>query len=296
MKKEQFFSYSAVISCNILWGVLGVFWGLLAEVDSFYVLAQRIVWSAVFSLALLLAAGKGREILDALKNRSIMLRCACCGLLITVNWGTYIYAVSVGRTLDTSLGYFIQPVVVMLIGILLFREKLRKLETVTVIFAAAAVLFILLRAGTLPWLTLVVGFSFSLYGAVKKKLFLPPALTLLLETLSVLPLALIYIFHSHSVGEPLAALQGWERILLPLSGIVTSVPLLLFAAGVKKIPYYLVGILFYLNPSLQFLMSIFYFRETLDPARLIAFAIIWVGILFTVADKLLLGRHEKKKA
>ena len=294
MKKDQLFSYSTVIGCNILWGVLGAYWSLLAGVDSFYILAHRIVWSALFSLILLLAAGKGREIKEALRNRSAMARCACCGLLITVNWGTYIYAVSSAHTLDSSLGYFIQPITVVLIGILFFREKLRKLEKITVLFAAAAIFSLLIRTGSVPYLALILGTSFSLYGAVKKNLDMPPALTLFLETVSVLPLALIFIAYSHSTGDPLAALSGWEYLLLPFGGIVTSVPLLLFAAGVRHMPYYLVGILFYLNPSIQFLMSIFYFRETLDPARLTAFVIIWIGILFTIADKLLLMKNEKK--
>ncbi len=295
MKKNLIVSYSTVFGCNILWGVLGAFWDLLSGVDPFYILSHRIVWSAVFSLILLLAAGKGQEIKEAFRNRAAMLRCACCGFFITVNWGMYIYAVTSDHTLDSSLGYFIQPIVVVLIGILFFREKLHKLEKVTIFFAAAAILFLLLRTGTMPWIALVLGTSFSLYGAVKKNLDMPPALTLFLETISVLPLALVFIGWSHSTGDPLAALQGWRLLLLPLGGIVTSVPLLLFAAGVRHIPYYLVGILFYLNPTIQFFMSIFFFCETLDPTRLTAFVIIWIGILFTIADKVLLGINEKKK-
>ena len=295
MKKNLIASYSAVWGCNILWGVLGAFWDLLSGTDPFYILAHRIVWAALFSLILLLLAGKGREIKDALHCRDTLLRCACCGFFITVNWGMYIYAVTSGHTLDSSLGYFMQPVVVVLIGILFFHEKLRKLEKVTVFFAAASILFLLLRTGSVPWIALVLSVSFSLYGAVKKNLDLPPALSLLLETLCVMPFALIFIAWSHANGDPLAALPGWRLVLLPIGGIVTSVPLLLFAAGVRHIPYYLVGILFYLNPSIQFLMSIFFFRETLDPARHTAFIIIWIGILFTVADKALLGLHEKKK-
>ena len=135
MKKNLAISYSTVFGCNILWGLLGAYWDLLSGTDPFYILAHRIAWSALFTLILLLAGGKGREIKEAFHNRAAMLRCAACGLLITVNWGMYIYAISSGHTLDSSLGYFIQPVVVVLIGILFFREKLRKLEIVTVLFA-----------------------------------------------------------------------------------------------------------------------------------------------------------------
>ena len=295
MKKNLTVSYSTVIGCNVLWGVLGAFWDLLSGVDPFYILAHRIVWSVLFTLLLLLAAGKGHEIKAVFRNRSALARCALCGLLITVNWGTYIYAVSSGRTLDSSLGYFIQPITVVIIGVLFFREKLRKLEKITVLFAAAAILFLLLRTGTVPYLALILGTSFSLYGAAKKNLDMPPALTLFLETIAVLPLAVAFIIWSHTAGEPLAALTGWRLVLLPIGGIVTSVPLLLFAAGVRHLPYYLTGILFFLNPTIQFLMSIFFFRETLDPNRLIAFILIWVGILFTIADKIFIGIHEKKK-
>lgn len=294
MRKDQIFSYSTVIGCNVLWGILGIFWDLLSGVSSFYVLAQRICWSALFSFLFLLATGKGDEIHRAMKNKKTLLLCACSGVLITVNWGSYIYAVGAGHTLDTSLGYFIEPMLVVIIGIVFFKEKLRKLETVTILFAAAGIAYLLLRTGAVPGLALVVAGSFAGYSAVKKELSLTPALSLFLETLCVTPLAIVYILWSHSTGAPTAALQGWQYLLLPASGIVTSVPLLLFAAGIRNIPLYFSGILLYLSPTIQFLMGIFYFHETLDPTRLIAFVIIWAGILFTVADKLLMMKNEKK--
>lgn len=278
----------------VLWGLLPIFWNLLTDVDSVFILAQRIVWSVVAMAVVLLILGKRQEVRDALRDKKKRRICLICGVLITVNWGTYIWAVNNGHVLDASLGYFIEPIIVGLVGIIAFRERLSKLEWITFAFAAAGLIFMVIRSGTVPYLSLVIALSFALYGAVKKNLPVGPETSLFLETLFMLPLALIFSAFAESRGMgAVGVLHGWRWLLLPACGVVTSLPLLLFNRGVRKIPYYLTGILMYINPTIQFLMGLTYFREPLDRDRLLAFIAIWIGVTFTVVDKLLLVRKSK---
>lgn len=296
MKKERenLRGALAVGGSYVAWGLLTVFWNLLTDVNSVFILAQRIIWSVGTMLLILLWLGRMDEVRGIVKNRKMRRLCMACGVLITLNWGTYIWAVNNGHVLDASLGYFIEPVIVGLVGILAFRERPRKLEWVTFAFAAAGLLFMVIRSGTVPYLALLIAGSFAVYGAVKKNLTVSAEVSLFLETLFVLPLALIFSAYAEKTGiGAIGVLHGWRWLLLPLCGVVTSLPLLCFNRGVKKIPYYLTGILMYINPTIQFLMGISYFHEPLDRDRLIAFIAIWIGVLFTLADKLLLMRKGR---
>lgn len=292
MNKKTFFNYATVIGCNVLWGVLGIFWDVLSNADSIYILAQRILWSAIFMGIILLLRGKAHEIAAALRDKKNLTINALCGVLITVNWGTYIYSVGIGRTLDSSLGYFMSPIATVVIGMIVFKERPRRLETITIIIACIGILYFLFRSSTIPILALLIATSFPIYGALKKKLSLSSELALFLETICMSPLALSYIVWSHVSGSPVAGLDTWQILMIPITGIATSLPLLLYGIGVRHVPYYLSGILLYLNPTLQFLVGLFYFGETLDLTRLITFIIIWFGILFTIIDKLLLKKKE----
>lgn len=286
-----------VASTYAAWGLLTIFWNLLTDVDSVFILAQRIVWSVVFMTVILLMLGRMGEIKSALRDQKMRRTCMICGVLITVNWGTYIWAVNNGHVLDASLGYFIEPVIVGLVGILAFREKPSKLEWVTFAFAAAGLLFMVIRSGTVPYLALVIAGSFAVYGAVKKNLPISAEASLFLETLFILLPALAFSAFAESRGVGgIGILHGWRWLLLPLCGVVTSLPLLFFNRGVKKIPYYLAGILMYINPTIQFIIGLTYFHEPLDRNRLFAFFFIWIGVLFTLADKLLVMRKTKENA
>ena len=191
-----------------------------------------------------------------------------------------------GHVLDASLGYFIEPVLVALLGMIAFREKLSKMEKITFVFAVVGLLYMLVMTGTVPILALLIAGSFAAYGAVRKTLDIPPYASLFMETLCMTPFALLFIFWAEQNGKGSGGvLAGAQLLLLPACGIVTSIPLLLFNVGVREIPYYLSGILMYINPTLQFLMGLFYFHEEMNQNRLIAFAIIWIGILFTVYEK-----------
>ncbi len=294
MKKTVWGSLG-VAAAYVCWGVLTVFWNLLGEVNSVYVLSQRIIWSMVFMGIFIAATGKWKEIAAVFRNRKQLATCFICGILITINWGVYIFAVSSGHVLDASLGYFIEPVLVGAIGMLLFRERPSRMERITFLFALIGVAYMIVRTRTVPMLALLISGSFALYGAVKKNLDISPYASLFMETLCMTPFALLFaLWADHAGMGSIGVLSGAEFLLLPACGIITSVPLLLFNIGVKEIPYYISGILMYINPTLQFLMGLFYFHEELDTNRLTAFCFIWFGILFTVADHVGQSRKNYK--
>lgn len=279
-----------------MWGLLTVFWNLLNKVNPVFILSQRIIWSMVFMAVYLLFVGGYKEIKEIFRDKRSFLLCFVCGALVTVNWGVYIYAVNSSHVLDASLGYFLEPVLVALIGLIAFKEKPRTLEKITFLFSLVGLIYIIIATGTFPALSLIIAGSFAIYGGVKKNLSISPSVSLFMETLLMTPFALAFAAYAqtHGMGTS-GVLSGASLLLLPACGVITSVPLLMFNVGVKNIPYYFSGILMYINPSLQFIMGLFYFHEALDKNRLIAFIIIWLGVLFTVTDKILIWRAEKNE-
>ena len=293
-KQRRTFGTVTVFLTYVLWGVLGIYWGLLSEVNPVYILANRILWSAVFMGIYALIWHCGGEIKRIFADKKALGKSFLCGILITVNWGVYIYAVNSGHMLDASLGYFIEPVLVGLIGVLAFKERPTKLEWTTFVLAVIALGYMLIRTGTMPYLAIIIAGSFAVYGGVKKNLNLTPEVALFMETLCMALFALGFIAYAEANGMGvISTATGLRLFLLVFSGIVTSVPLLLFNMGVKHIPYYFSGILMYVNPTIQFLVGIFYFKEVLDTNRLVAFIIIWAGVLLALFDKLRRMRQER---
>ncbi len=293
MKKEKS-GLLFVLACYIMWGMLSIFWSLLSEVNSLYILAQRIVWSMIFMGGFIVLTGKLEEVKAVLKDKKTFRLCLISGILVTINWGVYIVAVSNGHVLDASMGYFIEPIVVAWIGVLIFKERLSKFEIMTFVLAAIGVIYLIVSSGTVPIMALLIAVSFAAYGAVKKNLSLSAHTSLFMETLCMSPIALAFILYSEVNGTGcIGILNGSEYLLLPICGIVTSVPLLLFNIGVKEIPYYLSGILMYINPTIQFLVGLLYFHETLDTNRLFAFVFIWAGVMFTVYEKVLIMKKDR---
>lgn len=272
-----------ILGCYISWGLLPAFWNLLADVNSMYILAQRVIWSLVFMTLFLAATGRAKDIRLIFADWKTAGYSLLCGILICINWGVYIYAINSGHVLDASLGYFLEPIIVTALGVLVFHEKMSRLEQLTALFAVISVGYLIAAYRVVPVLAIVISTSFAFYGAVKKMLPLYPELSLFAETLMVTPAALIFCICSELHGTGcIGVLSGLQLLLLPLAGIVTSVPLALFNHGIRQIPYYLTGILMYINPTIQFLMGCLYFHEQLDTTRLIAFCFIWVGTGFTI--------------
>lgn len=277
----------SVAASYILWGLLPVFWKLLANVDSIYVLCSRILWSLVVSAVAVLAFGKRRTAAAALRDKGVRRRLLICGLLISFNWGAFIWCVMNGRVLDCSLAYYINPILAIIVGFAAFREKLTALQWCSVALAAVGVAIPAVRGGEFPLLALLIGLSFAIYGAVKKKINLPGDVTTFVETLLVSPAVLAVIIYMEATGSGAVSsgvLTGWRLLLLPAAGIVTYIPLVLYSQGIRNTPMSLSGILMYVNPTLQFLIGVLFFKEALTATWIITFCFVWAALILFVAS------------
>ncbi len=283
-----------VLGCYILWGLLPVFWKLLSGVNSAYVLAQRIVFSCLFCLIVILIRKNGSEIGTILRDKKQRRLYLACGLLISVNWGVYILTVAMGRILEASLAYYMNPLFSIVIGAVVFRERLSAVQWVSVALAFVGVMYSVFMYGNVPYLAIIIGLSFAVYGAIKKGIKAESSVSICMETMSVLPLALIFILYAQLSGfTSFSSLTGTEMLLLALSGIVTSVPLMLFAGGIKKTSITVSGILMYVNPTLQLLLGVFIYNEEFTKANAVTFAFVWLAVILFIADGL---KHKNKTA
>ncbi|OBG80221.1 protein rarD [Mycobacterium sp. E802] len=262
----------------IWWGLCPGFFLLLLPAGALEVLAHRIVWSAVF-LVLVLAAGRRLGDLRRLRWRT-WLQLAAAAALISLNWGTYIYAVTTGHVVDAALGYFINPLVSVLLGVLVFRERITRWQAVALLLAVGAVVILTVGVGAPPYIAVTLALSFGLYGLVKKVVQADPRVSVAVETLLALPLAAGYLLALELTGGANFLDHGpGHAALLLLAGPVTAVPLLLFAAAAQRLPMVTLGLLFYLNPGLQMAWGVFIGHEPMPPGRWIGFALIWLALL-----------------
>lgn len=284
MNKSTFY----VLGSYILWGLLPVFWKLLSGVNSAYVLAQRIVFSCIFCLLVILLkrhTGSVKEILSDKHERRVFV---LCGVLISINWGFYILTVAMGRILEASLAYYMNPIISVLIGALFFKEKLSKVQWVSVALAFAGVMYAVLRYGSVPYLAVIIALSFAFYGAIKKNVRAESEVSICMETMAMLPLALVFIVYAQLSGfTTFESLSGKEMLLLAATGIVTSVPLMLFAKGVKDTSFITTGIFMYVNPTLQLLLGVFLYNEEFTATNAITFAFVWAAVILFVLDGLI---------
>ena len=281
-----------VLGCYILWGLLPIFWKLLAGVNSAYVLAQRIVFSCVFCLAVILIRKNGGEIGKIIKNKSERRMFFLCGILISINWGVYILTVAMGRILEASLAYYMNPLFSVLIGAIFFKEKLSRVQWASVALAFAGVMFSVIRYGEVPYLAIIIGLSFALYGALKKGIKADSETSICMETMAVLPIALVFIAYAQFSGfTTFSSLTTAEALLLIATGPITSIPLMLFAKGIKETSIVTSGILMYINPTLQLLVGVFIYNEAFTQTNAITFAFVWAAVILFVFDSL--RKHKK---
>lgn len=284
-----------VIGCYTLWGLLPIFWKLLSGVNSAYVLAQRVIFSCIFCLAVILIKKRGGEIKNIVRSKSARRKFLLCGILISANWGIYILTVAMGRILEASLAYYMNPLFSVLIGAVFFKEKLSALQWSSVALAFAGVMYSVVSYGTVPYLAIIIGLTFALYGALKKGIKADSETSICMETMSVLPLAIIFIAYAQFSGlTTYSSLSAAEVILLVLTGPVTSIPLMLFAKGIKGIPIVTSGILMYINPTLQLLVGMFIYNEAFTQTNAITFAFVWAAVILFVYDSF--RRHGKPAA
>lgn len=281
-----------VIGCYILWGLLPVFWKLLAGVNSVYVLAQRIVFSCLFCFIVILLKKHGSDLRAIFRSKKELRTYLLCGILITVNWGVYILTVASGKILEASLAYYMNPLFSVLIGALFFREKLSALQWVSIALAFIGVMISVIGYGHVPYLAIIIGLSFALYGAIKKGIKADSEVSICMETVSVLPLALMFIAWSQASGfTTYGSLSALEIILLIATGAITSIPLMLFAKGIKKTPIVTSGILMYINPTLQLLLGVLVYNEAFTKTNGITFAFVWCAVILFVYDSI--KKHKK---
>lgn len=275
------------------WGSMPVYWKALQNVSSFEILCHRVVWSALFSFAVIAAAGsikKGLAFAKENPRRALLL--AAGGFLITFNWGLYIWAINDGRILETSLGYYINPLVSMCFGMALFGEKLRRAQIAALALAAAGVCVQVVALGELPLVSLGLALSFGLYGVLKKGVPIDPPIALFIETLAVTPAALAWLWFLQRGGSAHFPYGTATNLLLAGTGIMTSVPLFLFAFAAKNIRLTTLGFIQYVSPTMTFLMGTLIYHETLSPAKIVTFVCIWTALALYSGDVLLASRKS----
>ncbi len=268
------------IGAYVLWGFFPIYWKVLHEVSALQVIGHRIGWSFIILTIYILATRQWQEFRSVAFNGKTIGIYAVAGVLLSINWLIYVWGVNAGFIVETSLGYFINPLLSVLLGVLFLRERLRPAQWIPVILAAIGVIYLTVVYGRLPWIALSLAFSFGFYGLVKKLAPLGSLYGLTLETAIVFPIALIYLVFVGVNGTG-AFLHYGVRIDLFLAGagIVTTIPLLMFASAAKQIPLTMVGILQYIAPTLQFLIGVFIYKEPFDQSHLIGFGIVWVALI-----------------
>lgn len=267
------------------WGFFPIYFKALAHVPALEVLAHRVVWSVVLLAIVTPLLGRwatAREALGPRKRRLV----AASALLIAANWGTYIWAVQAGRVLQASLGYYVNPLVSVLLGVVFLRERLRRLQTVAVALAAVGVGVLVVDRGELPWLPLTLALTFGLYGLVRKRAGVDPVGGLLAETALLAPLALAWVGVLAAGGAGSFGAGAGTSLLLAAAGPVTAIPLVWFARGVRSLPLSTVGLLQYVTPTLQLLLAVLVYREPFAAAHAVAFGFIWSALALYSWDSL----------
>lgn len=269
--------------CYLIWGLFPLYWKMLQSVDSFEILAHRIVWSCVF-MVLFYCVYKGVRLRDHIRRRNLPWL-LLTGTLITFNWGLYIWAINHHYILESSLGYYINPLLNVLLGTLFLRERLNRWQIVALVFAAAGVIYFTVDYGRFPIISLSLATSFAIYGLIKKKMKLDATAALTVETIWMMPMALIYIILLCSNSESaLCHFNLWIYLLLLGAGVVTAVPLLLFGKSAERIPLSTLGFLQYVSPTGQFLLGILVYHESFSTAHLVCFTCIWTGLIVYSID------------
>lgn len=266
------------VAAYAIWGFFPLYWKQLESIPALQLIAHRIVWSFALLFGFILATGQLQAIRGTLGQKS-MRTYTVAALLISVNWFTYVWAVTHGFIVEASLGYFINPLLSVLLGVIIFRERLRAIQWLPLGLAAFGVLYLTVTHGSLPWVALMLAVTFGLYGMVKKVAPLSSLFGLTLETGALFLPALAYLIFCEANGQG-AFLHATATIdwMLVGGGVVTAVPLLLFAAAASRVPLTTIGVLQYVNPTLQFLLGVFVYHEAFTHNRLIGFGIIWVGL------------------
>jgi chloramphenicol-sensitive protein RarD len=270
-----------------LWGFLPIYWKAVQAVPSTEIVAHRTVWSLVFVALLLTSKGQWGWLKTVWKNPRTLLIVFASGTILGINWLIYIWGVNAGFVVETSLGYFINPLVNVLLGVLFLGEKMRRWQWVAIGLAATGVLYLTISYGSLPWIALVLAFTFGFYGLLKKKTSLNSLEGLSLETALLAVPALFYLLFLEASGAgSFGHTNQTISLLLVFTGVATGLPLLFFAAAARRIPLSTMGLLQYMAPTIQLFLGVFLYGEPFSPVRLIGFSFIWLALLIYSAEGL----------
>jgi chloramphenicol-sensitive protein RarD len=284
---------AAAISAYTLWGLFPAFWPLLAPAVPVEVLAHRIMWTAAL-MVVVISVTRGWGQLRALRPRGWGM-VAAAGALVTVNWGLYIYAVFAGQVVEAALGYFVSPLVSVLLGVVVLRERLRAVQWVAVGLGAVAVVVIAVEAGKLPWIALGLASTFGVYGLLKTMIPLTATAGVTAEGLVLAPFAVAAVTAYEVSGAGTLTGHGVGHVLLLMvAGPITAVPLMLYAAAARRVPLSTIGVLMYLNPVLQFLWGVLAVGEPMPATRWIGFVLVWAALVVFTVDLLRTGRRRVK--
>jgi chloramphenicol-sensitive protein RarD len=268
------------ITAYVLWGLLTLYWKLITGVEPLAIMCYRIIWSFVFMLGFIGVSGKWQQFISELKRIWQQKKYAgmiiLAAILISINWFTFIFTVNAGRIMEASLGYYINPLVNVLLATVFLKERLSRSGFIACVLAAIGVILLSIQTGAIPYASLIMAFSFGTYGLIKKHIPISSATGLTVETFVILPAALIYIIGFSSAGWMKYPMN--INLLLVGAGVVTAIPLLLFAEAAKSISYITLGFIQYVNPTIMLLLAIFLFHESYSLAQFTAFGFIWLGI------------------
>ena len=274
-----------------IWGLFPVYLHPLSGVPAVQVIAHRITWACLFILVWMSARGELGRLSATLARPALLARLTLTALLISCNWLVYVWGVTHGHIIDTSLGYYINPLVNVVLGVLVLHERLNRAQSTAVVLAGLAVAYLAVLAGGPPWIAGTLAVSFSLYGLLRKLMSVDALPGLATETLLLMPLAAAYLLWCEATGSGALTRAGAGIAALLLgSGLVTAVPLFLFAYAARLLPYSTVGILQYIGPSLQLLCGVLFFHESFGPARAAGFGLLWLALLIYAADGVWRGR------
>lgn len=277
MKKGIFFALSAYV----LWGILPLYWHLIHGKGPFEILAFRIVLSMIFMLIVAIVSKQthfGSDVNQLFKHPIQLIAIIVAGYVITINWGTFIWAVNNGHVLQTSLGYYINPLVSILLALIFLKERFNKFEWLAIILAFVGVVYMTIQVGEFPLISLLLAFSFGFYGLIKKVVPMNAISSITIECIVTAPAGLIYLWVIWQQGHMTSGLN-MPTFWLLFSGAITAIPLILFSAGAQRIPLSLTGFIQYVGPTLIFILGIFVFKEPFDIHQFITFVFIWVGII-----------------
>lgn len=281
------------VAAYVMWGLFPLYWPLLQPAGAVEILGHRMLWSAVTMGLVLLVLRRRQRLLAVLRDGRVLLLLVVAAATISVNWAMFIWAVNNGRVVETSLGYFINPLVSVAMGVLVLRERLRRLQWLALGLAAVAVVLLTVEYGHPPWVALTLAFSFGTYGLVKKLANAGAIEGLTLECLLVAPLALGYLVWLERQGQAVFGHEGaWHALLFVTTGVVTAVPLLCFGAAATRVPLVTIGLLQYLAPILHFLLGVLWFREEMPAARWAGFALVWLALALFTAEALTHRRRQ----